>query len=88
MIDGEICMDGLKEKSVQGDSAVLDIARRMGCDIAFDGSALVCRHAKLRGTVIDASDIPDLIPALGRGGGNGRRADAYNKCRPAEVKMR
>lgn len=64
MIDGEICMDGLKEKSVQGDSAVLDIARRMGCDIAFDGSALVCRHAKLRGTVIDASDIPDLIPAL------------------------
>lgn len=64
MIGGEIFMDGLKEKSVQGDIAVLDIARRMGCDIAFAGSVLLCRHAKLRGTVIDASDIPDLIPAL------------------------
>lgn len=64
MISGEICMEGLKESSVQGDSAVLDIARRMGCGIAFEGGVLVCRHAHLHGTVIDASDIPDLIPAL------------------------
>lgn len=64
MIGSEIRMDGLKEKSVQGDSAVLDIARRMGCDISFDGGSLVCRGENLHGTVIDASDIPDLIPAL------------------------
>ena len=64
MINGEIRLDGLREKSVQGDSAVFDIARRMGSDIAFDGSVLACRSAKLHGTVIDASDIPDLIPAL------------------------
>ncbi len=64
MIDGEISLNGLFEHSVQGDSAVLEIVRQMGADISFDSRTLNCRRGNLRGTVIDASDIPDLIPAL------------------------
>ncbi len=64
MAGGEIRLRGLKKVSPQGDSAVFDIARRMGADLSFDGDTLVCRKKRSSGITIDASDIPDLVPAI------------------------
>lgn len=56
---------GLRRDSPQGDRAVLDILKRFGAAVegSEDGSVLV-RRGTLCGTEIDASQTPDLIPAL------------------------
>lgn len=46
---------GLRENSLQGDRAILDILRR--CGVTEGGGSL-------HGTTVDVSDIPDLVPVL------------------------
>ncbi len=55
---------GLSLISSQGDRAVLDILRTMGAEITLPGDGVHVRRGELRGCVIDASPVPDLIPAL------------------------
>ena len=56
---------GLKPDSSQGDKAILDVLRRMGAEITLtDGIYSVHSPGRLHGTVIDASEIPDLVPIL------------------------
>ena len=60
----EIAVEGLSMVSSQGDRGVVDILRNMGAAITLSHRGIhVCR-GKLRGTVIDAAPVPDLIPAL------------------------
>jgi 3-phosphoshikimate 1-carboxyvinyltransferase len=59
-----IACAGLEGNSRQGDKAVLDILRRMGADITVTDGVYTARPACLHGTVIDASDCPDLVPVL------------------------
>lgn len=47
----DIALDGLRPDSVQGDKAIAEIVRRIIPDAA-------------RETVIDASDVPDLVPVV------------------------
>ena len=61
--DGITCA-GLDGSSGQGDKAVLAILRRMGADITEKDGCYTARPARLHGTVIDASDCPDLVPVL------------------------
>lgn len=61
--DGIACA-GLDGDSGQGDKAVLAILRRMGAAITEEGGRYTARPARLHGTVIDASDCPDLVPVL------------------------
>ncbi len=61
--DGIACA-GLEGASRQGDKAILDILRRMGAAITAADGVYTARPARLRGTVIDASDCPDLVPVL------------------------
>ena len=68
LIGGPVRLTGLDPNSVQGDRAVIDVLRGMGGDIRreshSEGDAWVARPSALHGARIDASQIPDLIPAL------------------------
>ena len=59
-----ITVSGLRADSAQGDRAVLDILRTMGAVVEETASGITVRRGALRGTVIDAAPVPDLIPAL------------------------
>ncbi len=59
-----VTVSGLSENSLQGDRAALDILRRFGAEVETDGQSISVRGGRLRGCVIDAAPIPDLIPAL------------------------
>ena len=60
-----VTLTGLTTASRQGDKAILTVLRDMGGDIREnpDGS-LTAYPSRLRGMVIDASQIPDLVPIL------------------------
>ena len=55
---------GLNPDSPQGDRAVLDVLARMGADVRWTENGVHVRRGELRGTLIDAAQVPDLIPAL------------------------
>ncbi len=59
-----ITVSGLRADSAQGDRAVLDILRAMGAVVEETASGITVRRGALRGTIIDAAPVPDLIPAL------------------------
>ena len=61
---GGITVSGLRAASSQGDRAVLDILRMMGASVEETAAGVSVRRGALRGCVIDAAPVPDLIPAL------------------------
>ena len=61
---GPVRLTGLDAGSLQGDRAVVEVLRGMGGDIRLENDAWVARPSALHGTRIDASQIPDLVPAL------------------------
>ncbi len=58
------CLD-LKLNSCQGDKAILDIIDQMGGDITYKDDQVLVAPAKTKGTIIDVSQCPDLVPILG-----------------------
>lgn len=59
-----ITVSGLRSVSSQGDRAVLDVLRTMGASVEETPEGIFVRRGSLRGCVIDAAPIPDLVPAL------------------------
>lgn len=58
-------LTGLSTESAQGDRAVLQILESFGANILqTDTGITIQKPTKLHGTVVDASDVPDLIPVL------------------------
>ncbi len=55
---------GLDLDSLQGDKAILDIIRQMGGRIEVKGDSVRALPAKTRGITFDASECPDLVPAV------------------------
>lgn len=62
---------GLRKDSLQGDKACVELFRTFGLDIQWEGFLLRASNPKggepfggLEGFVIDASQIPDMVPAL------------------------
>ena len=62
---------GLRDKSLQGDKSCVEWFRRFGLEISWRGDVLsACNpragqpYGGLRGLTIDASQIPDMVPAL------------------------
>lgn len=64
LINGDLRLTGLKEKSLQGDSEILEIVKRMGGDIRFEDGVLIVKKSKTHGVEIDMSEIPDMLPAI------------------------
>ncbi len=52
--------------SAQGDTAIVDVAERMGAELSWDREAgrLVVRQSDLVGITVDVSDTPDLLPTI------------------------
>lgn len=55
---------GLRTDSTQGDRAVLTLLRRFGAQVEEQTDCVLVRRGALRGTRINAAQIPDLVPAL------------------------
>ncbi len=54
----------LAEKSLQGDKAIVDIAERMNGKLEVGELSIKAEPSDTEGTVIDASQCPDIIPVL------------------------
>ena len=61
---GRVCVTGLQANSFQGDSAILHYLQRMGGDTLWMEQGISTTASSLHGVMIDARDIPDLIPIL------------------------
>jgi 3-phosphoshikimate 1-carboxyvinyltransferase len=61
-----VAVAGLSDTSRQGDRAVLEVLRAMGCEVQCAAGVFRVQPPPQgpRGTVIDAKDIPDLVPPL------------------------
>ncbi len=56
---------GLSPSTRQGDAAIVELLRRMGGCIESDAQGeLVAMPSRLHGCVIDATQVPDLVPIL------------------------
>lgn len=63
-LGSEVSCRGLDMDSMQGDKAVLDIISRMGGKIVALPDNVRVLPSDTRGTIIDASQCPDLVPIL------------------------
>ena len=61
---GDVTVSGLSLQSVQGDKHIFGLLRQFGADIQAIHEQIRCVRAPLSGIDIDASQIPDLVPAL------------------------
>ncbi|MCR4925200.1 MAG: 3-phosphoshikimate 1-carboxyvinyltransferase [Clostridiales bacterium] len=64
LIGSELRLKGLNKNSSQGDMAGLEVFRRFGADISWDGDVLLCKPSKRKGIEVDAKQIPDLVPII------------------------
>ena len=63
----ELTLSGLDINDSQGDKAIIDYLRTMGCDIKiqdFDGLITIRGPEKLQAAEIDLNDTPDALPAM------------------------
>ncbi len=64
VLGGEIeCID-LNMESLQGDRVILDIIKNMGGKITIEDGIIRASKSDLKGTIIDASQCPDLVPIV------------------------
>lgn len=59
-----ITMRGLRANSLQRDRHILDYLRAFGASVTESGDAITIAPGTLRGTTIDVTDVPDLLPIL------------------------
>ncbi len=62
--DGQIHCENLPLRSLQGDKAIIDLARQFGGQILQGEANCTCGRLTLKAIDIDATDIPDLVPIL------------------------
>lgn len=67
----KVRLEGLSKASLQGDMACIELFRGFGLDICWEGDVLAAWNTNaseafggLRGQIIDAAQIPDMVPAL------------------------
>lgn len=63
-IGGDITIDNLDPDSTQGDKTCVDVYRQLGADVYFSDRILHIKSGALHGIELDASDIPDMVPAF------------------------
>ena len=55
---------GLDTDSAQGDRRILEVLEALGAEVECRGGNVTVREGTLHGITLDASDIPDLVPAI------------------------
>jgi len=63
-IGGNITIKGLNENSLQGDRKAVEVFKNFGADISFSNGELNIKKGNLKGIRVDASQIPDMVPAI------------------------
>lgn len=63
-LGGEVTVTGLNPDSLQGDRAIAEILKEMGAAVSVRENSVTVKARPLHGIVIDASNIPDLVPVL------------------------
>lgn len=58
------CLRGLDKNSCQGDREIISVLRAMGAQVDWQENTLCAWPCTLRGSIIDAAQIPDLAPIL------------------------
>ena len=61
---GEVSISGLRLNSKQGDKEIINVLRDFGADLILDDNLVTVRKNQNRRFVYDATDTPDLVPAL------------------------
>lgn len=64
VLGGEVECLNLNRNSLQGDRVIVDIIKRMGGNISVQGNKVRAVKSNLKGITLDASDCPDIIPAV------------------------
>lgn len=65
VLGSDIGIENLNLESLQGDKAIIEILERMGAEFYKEGDIIKTKPIKeLKGTIIDGSDCPDIIPVL------------------------
>ena len=59
-----LTIGGMKNDSLQGDSAIIDHLRGMGAFISIEDDKVIAMPSHLFGTELDCMDTPDLVPIL------------------------
>lgn len=57
-------VQGLRQDSLQGDRAIVDILRRMGARVDTDDSGITVYPSRLHGVQLDMHHCPDLVPTV------------------------
>lgn len=63
-ISGDVTVDGLDMNTTQGDKGILDVLEAFGAKFEINENSVRCVKSELKGTVVDATDIPDLVPII------------------------
>ncbi|MBQ5654497.1 MAG: 3-phosphoshikimate 1-carboxyvinyltransferase [Alistipes sp.] len=63
-VAGEVCVENISALSKQADTAVLDALARAGAEITIEGDSITAARRELHGFEFDATQCPDLFPAL------------------------
>lgn len=63
-IAGEITIPNLFPQSKQADRAIIDVLQQAGADVQLSDNGITVRRASLSAFEFDATDCPDLFPAL------------------------
>lgn len=63
-IGSQISCKGLNPNSLQGDKKILDILAQVGAEVTVSGDVVTVSHRQLLPFVVDAKDIPDIVPIL------------------------
>ena len=67
LVPGSVRVPGLARSVLQGDAALLDILRRIGCDVVISENDVEVRrapNAPLSPVTLEMSDCSDLVPAV------------------------
>lgn len=63
-IGGKVSLRGLNPKSKQGDRLILDAVQKAGAKVSWENDLLIIEKEKLQPFDFDATECPDLFPAL------------------------
>ncbi len=63
-IGGNVAVRGLDVDSTQGDKEIVNVLHKFGARITVNGDEIRAEKSTLKGTEINASDIPDMVPSI------------------------
>lgn len=63
-IGGDVTVSGLDMNTTQGDKEILNVLKSFGAEPEISNNSVRCAKSCLKGSVIDASNIPDLVPII------------------------